>query len=504
MSGTISHRRRLTATLRARARKLLPERQLFIRSEGAVRVVHLTRRRQATLGVIALLAMVLVAAGAKALLLQWQALDRHAETMAQLVAEHDSMADELDELRLSVAHWNRHYDDITSELERKYGLLVSLTESREQAEGRHRALRSELKLLEHDREAASAGDPAIEARYQQLREELSQATYLRPEPDGSLVYKPLQMSLAYGGALDGDGPPADRPEIPSMAISVESADQLLARAIGERNLAQQRKHRLETHLARLERRLATVRGMQDMLIDRLSAGTDRNIDQLEQALALTGLDLDNLLERVGEDDDAVSGAGGPFVSLPSPERLADTDRTPLTHPETGNSAEDQFEAVLDRMGFRLARLSALNVLAERLPLDAPVEDYKLQSPFGKRRDPITGRWAQHNGLDLSADRRAPVLAPAPGVVTFAGWNGPYGRMVEIDHGYGLKTRYGHLYRIHVKSGQRVVKRQQIGVMGSSGRSTGRHLHYEVHFDDRPLDPMTFLEAGDHVFKNRQN
>ncbi len=76
-------------------------------------------------------------------------------------------------------------------------------------------------------------------------------------------------------------------------------------------------------------------------------------------------------------------------------------------------------------------------------------------------------------------------------------------MIEIDHGYGLKTRYGHLYRIYVKRGEKVAKRQRIAVIGSSGRSTGRHLHYEVRYDDQLLDPTTFLKAGDHVFKDGQ-
>lgn len=504
MSGAQAGRRGLSAMLQALGHAVLPERQLFIRSKGKVRAVHLSPRRQLALASLAILAVAAMAGGAKALLLQWQALERRAEAVDRLIAQRDNMAVQLDDMRISLAHWNRHYDAVTSELERKYGLLVSLTESREKAEGRLGALRSELNDLERERETASVGRQEIEARYQQLREELTQASYLRSEPEGSFVHTPVPISLAYGGALAFDEPPADRIVMPPLEIVVESAERLLALAVGERDLAKSQKRRLEARVARLESRLSTVQDMQDMLIERISSGTDRHIDELEQALALTGLDVDSLLERIGESDESVIGLGGPFVSVPAPDAAIEAVRTPLTHPEAVVTTEDQFGEVLNRMGFRLARLSALNTLAERLPLEAPVEDHKLQSKFGKRRDPITRGWGQHNGIDVSADSRAPILAPAGGTVTFAGWNGPYGRMVEIDHGYGLKTRYGHLYRIHVKSGQRVVKRQQIGIMGSSGRSTGRHLHYEVHFDDRPVDPMTFLKAGDHVFKNRQN
>jgi murein DD-endopeptidase MepM/ murein hydrolase activator NlpD len=93
-----------------------------------------------------------------------------------------------------------------------------------------------------------------------------------------------------------------------------------------------------------------------------------------------------------------------------------------------------------------------------------------------------------------------VRATSPGVVTYVGWKGPSGRMVEIDHGLGLRTRYGHLHKILVKRGQKVDFRKKIGLMGTSGRSTGSHVHYEVLFDRKPVDPMKFMKAGKYVFK----
>jgi len=135
-----------------------------------------------------------------------------------------------------------------------------------------------------------------------------------------------------------------------------------------------------------------------------------------------------------------------------------------------------------------------------LPLAAPVDRYQLNSTFGIRRDPFNGRLAMHEGIDLANARLSPVLATSPGIVVFAGWKGSYGRMVEIDHGLGVHTRYGHLARIDVKVGQAVDYRDQIGLLGSSGRSSGAHVHYEVRIDGRPLDPMNFLKAGRYVFK----
>jgi len=106
----------------------------------------------------------------------------------------------------------------------------------------------------------------------------------------------------------------------------------------------------------------------------------------------------------------------------------------------------------------------------------------------------------HAGLDLAGVRRTPVVATAPGVVTYARRKGPYGKMIEIDHGQGLKTRYGHLHKILVKKGDKVGFRQKIGQMGSTGRTTGPHVHYEVWVDGKPRNPAKFLKAGQYVFR----
>ena len=106
----------------------------------------------------------------------------------------------------------------------------------------------------------------------------------------------------------------------------------------------------------------------------------------------------------------------------------------------------------------------------------------------------------HRGVDFGAKNRAVVLATAPGKVIYAGWKDKYGRFVAIDHGNGIVTRYGHLRRIYVKLGQKVDFRAKIGQMGSSGRSTGVHLHYEIQVNKRSVDPLKFMKAGRNVFK----
>ncbi len=128
----------------------------------------------------------------------------------------------------------------------------------------------------------------------------------------------------------------------------------------------------------------------------------------------------------------------------------------------------------------------------RKPLDG---DLDASSAFGVRPDPFTGSPAMHTGLDMLADPGDPVRATAAGTVTTAGWSGGYGRVVDIDHGNGISTRYAHLSSVAVRVRQAVKVGQQVGKVGSSGRSTGPHLHYETRVRGEPVDPHKFLRAG---------
>ncbi len=136
--------------------------------------------------------------------------------------------------------------------------------------------------------------------------------------------------------------------------------------------------------------------------------------------------------------------------------------------------------------------ATLPPVTRRLALSAPLAAYHLESRFGPRRDPFNGAMAFHAGLDLVAPFRAPVYGAAPGTVVFAGIKEAYGRCVDIDHGNGLVTRYGHLDRILVSRGQHVGAHQQIALLGNTGRSTGPHLHFEVRVNGQPQDPLKFL------------
>jgi murein DD-endopeptidase MepM/ murein hydrolase activator NlpD len=176
-----------------------------------------------------------------------------------------------------------------------------------------------------------------------------------------------------------------------------------------------------------------------------------------------------------------AAAGGPFIEF---------KRAGRGSPAHGN---------LVTLGDNLDKLADLQRAARAIPVGPPLGAYGLASPYGVRRDPFNGRMAMHNGLDLAAAQGAEVRARAPGKVVFAGRNGPYGNMVEIDHGFGLHTRYGHMSAISVKQGQTVGVRDKLGAVGSTGRSTAPHLHYEISFKGKTIDPRKFVETKQNVF-----
>ena len=190
------------------------------------------------------------------------------------------------------------------------------------------------------------------------------------------------------------------------------------------------------------------------------APASASIAHLERVLASAGVDVRHMFARL----DADRGQGGPFVPL---------------HPGQPEPLSPE-------------KLAALRVLLQMLPVSAPLQSYEVSSPFGARGDPENGHASFHTGVDLRAPYMSPVYATAAGVVTYAGYRDDYGKVVEIDHGNGISTRYAHLSRYVVSVGQQVPGHSQIGFLGSTGRATGPHVHYEVLVNGEPQDPEKFL------------
>jgi murein DD-endopeptidase MepM/ murein hydrolase activator NlpD len=224
--------------------------------------------------------------------------------------------------------------------------------------------------------------------------------------------------------------------------------------------------RLQTSLDQVERRqMAALTSVQDSM--------DSRVRRMRGVVSDLGLNLSHLEAAVPR-----SAMGGPFV----PVRLA--------------ANAGAFEKQLYRINVTRAEMDRLNRTLALVPYRKPViGEVEFTSGFGVRSDPFLGRPAMHTGLDFRAATGDPVRVTANGKVVSAGWSGGYGRMVEVDHGNGLSTRYGHLSQINVKVGETVKIGQVIGEVGSTGRSTGPHLHYETRIDGEAVDPQKFLRAG---------
>jgi murein DD-endopeptidase MepM/ murein hydrolase activator NlpD len=249
-------------------------------------------------------------------------------------------------------------------------------------------------------------------------------------------------------------------------------DQLLS-ASGQRHARRRLEMSLYWQLGHLEDEMARLRTyrenaqlwLEDWVLDSAAA--------LEELVVETGVDVEELIARAA--DDLAPGQGGP-LQVAAPD-------------EFGPGAAD------DPINGDIQRLELLQRIATTLPLGSPLDQFHVTGHYGKRRDPFTRTLAYHSGLDLGAPRNAEVRATAPGTVVTAGPSGPYGNLVEVDHGMGIATRYAHLKSVAAEVGEEVAFRQVVGVIGSTGRSTSRHLHYEVRIDDRTFDPAKFLDTG---------
>ncbi|MBI1202855.1 MAG: peptidoglycan DD-metalloendopeptidase family protein [Rhodopseudomonas sp.] len=224
------------------------------------------------------------------------------------------------------------------------------------------------------------------------------------------------------------------------------------------------------------------------LLTRVSLSLDKV--ELKQTATLTDLEeqADTKVRRIGGvladlgvhvSKASGRGTGGPYV--------------PLRAPRANASA---FERQIYRINVARAEIARYTQALVTVPVRKPIAGtVDMSSPFGVRLDPFLGKPAIHTGIDLRGDTGEAVHVTASGKVTRAGWAGGYGNMVEVDHGNGLSTRYGHMSKIEVKVGQHVTIGETIGRVGSTGRSTGPHLHYETRINGEPVDPQKFLRAG---------
>ena len=180
------------------------------------------------------------------------------------------------------------------------------------------------------------------------------------------------------------------------------------------------------------------------------------------------------------------------ADISAPLRAAQAEK-----PTALGSRDEQFKALFSRwQSLETGSLPATSAVS--IPSRTPLDSLRMTSSFGLRWHPVTGGRRQHEGVDLASPVGTPIHATADGTVAKADWFGGYGLFVQLEHGGALQTRYGHMSRLNVASGQHVHKGDIIGYVGSTGRSTGPHLHYEVRVNGSPVNPIPYMQAGDPV------
>lgn len=217
--------------------------------------------------------------------------------------------------------------------------------------------------------------------------------------------------------------------------------------------------------------LRSIEDEQMAKVNKLAEDAYQTADTISEGLADAGLSIDH--------DDGRPAVGGPLVPL---------------DPATA------FDSKVKELDEALKILENVKAEAMRLPISNPAPGRAVTSTFGPRRDPLLGAMALHSGMDFRSAIGSPVEATGTGKVVHAGWNGGYGRMVEIDHGDGLTTRFAHMSEVLVSVGQTVNAGDLLGKSGNSGRSTGPHLHYEVRKNGEAVNPLPFIKAGRKIGK----
>jgi murein DD-endopeptidase MepM/ murein hydrolase activator NlpD len=252
------------------------------------------------------------------------------------------------------------------------------------------------------------------------------------------------------------------------------------------NFSSMDQEQLISRISLLEKRIQELKQTNEEIVNVVRTTADGQIKDLENVIRQTGLSPE-LLKRQAEQEqkirrkptasnvsDGTGGKGGPYIP---------------------NSWDSDMRSFVEDLDKSADRLYVLRRILDIMPTAAPIKNASRESPFGRRVDPFTNRIAFHAGMDLASRSSPQILAPSDGKVSFAGWMNGYGNMIEIEHGLGISTRYGHLSKINVSEDQVVKEGQIIGVQGSTGRSTGAHLHYEVRFNNRPINPAPFINAG---------
>ena len=434
---------RRSGNLRRVFSRIFKERQIYHRSDGVVHFISMSSKTQIALAMIAGAALLWVAYASVNVVFKEQiivAKDRDSRIMETTYSKrlHDAQ---------------RAYDDV-SELNQI--IKQNFDETLSDISSRHQ-------LLQNVVERKAAIDQGLET----LSKGLAQAG----GPNGQ---RPTNGNRVMIDVAPGEPTPRQSRVSATRRLGAEQTNGSSAPKSGGASEA----------IKAMNKAAADLYTEQMLLLASLEEKSKIQSEQLSLVLASAGVPVDALVVPA-KISNTMLAQGGPFIDL-----NADSEAAAIFYQQANRTA-----AAVDE-------LAAIHRALQNVPLSSPlVVGRRFTSGFGIRRDPINGKYSRHNGIDFAAPWASPVTATADGVVHFAGTRTGFGRVVEINHGNGFITRYAHLNRTSVKTGQKVNLHDKIGELGNSGRSTGPHVHYEVLFKGKPLNPRRFIEAGRYVFES---
>ena len=470
-----------------------PERQIYIRSDGRVQFFTFGPTLQATIAGLSLIFLGWVAFATVNVVFKDRIIAAKDHRYQQMQSAYENRVADLqisyDELNGALVSAEDRFKSVADELQTKQNTIMKFINRKEQVDATLQGLAGAAAMPPNGTTVVNAASPSF-----------APTANGAGASDSDIAPSGAAIDTESGGGSELSVMPQPAPPQPRTAKPTKASFLDLGGAVGQITGLLFGSHQtpgagriapatLIQHPALRELALETDR------VQRIGVAETQLLSGTEGRLSERVASLQGIIRRTGIDPNqyahkfaAVEGVGGPDI--------------PFQQVHIDGIADSAFENAFLSASAVLEQMNGLLSSLRHIPLTIPVHGsaFEETSGFGARVDPFTGRYAFHPGVDFAGPWGSTVASTAPGVVVFAGNRGGYGNMVEIDHGFGIHTRYGHLSSILVQVGAKVGKGAPIGRLGSTGRSTGPHVHYEVWYDDVVRNPSNFIEAGRHVLQ----
>ena len=442
-------RTRLGQKVNAKLEHMFPERRVFLKSDTDTRFIRVRPMMQ------------LVAFTGSAMLVAWAIV-----ATAIILMDSIGSGNFREQAKRDQRTYQSRLNEISSQRDRRAVEAVAAQNSFNAALAQISVMQSELLNSETHRRELETGIEVIQLTLRGTMKDRELARGQVAELQSQVNSGEAGTSLASAG---GSAP-------------MDFVAEALAKTAAERDQVVRDAQDALLRADEMAQQIATMKDQNDQIFRQLEEAMTVSVSPLDKMFRAAGMPTERIIEQVRR---GYSGQGGPL--------------TPLSFSTRGEEASaDALRA--NKLLNQMDRLNLYRIAAQKAPFANPVKAaFRFTSKFGPRRDPKTGGRRMHKGVDFAAPNGTPLYATADGVVTHAGWSSGYGRLVKIQHEFGIETRYAHMSKLRAKVGQRVSRGDRIGDMGASGRVTGVHLHYEVRVGGNAVNPMIYIKAANDVF-----